>query len=105
VSIAEIPAADDTYIWSFLMKVKLSDVKRIIREEYARGMPEFTMARIASECAEDVKRQLVNYINQKSNNPQQQRRLLGIANSVTNELEIEIKSKIEEKLLEFFQNT
>lgn len=87
------------------MKVKLSDVKRIIREEYARGMPEFTMARIASECAEDVKRQLVNYINQKSNNPQQQRRLLGIANSVTNELEIEIKSKIEEKLLEFFQNT
>jgi hypothetical protein len=87
------------------MKVKLSDVKRIIREEYARGMPEFTMARIASECAEDVKRQLVNYINQKSNNPQQQRKLLAIANSVTNELEIEVKSKIEEKLLEFFQNT
>jgi hypothetical protein len=68
-------------------------------------MPEFTMARIASECAEDVKRQLVNYINQKSNNPQQQRKLLAIANSVTNELEIEVKSKIEEKLLEFFQNT
>lgn len=87
------------------MKVKLSVVKRIIREEYARGMPEFTMARIASECAEDVKRQLVNYINQKSNNPQQQRKLLAIANSVTNELEIEVKSKIEEKLLEFFQNT
>ena len=87
------------------MKVKLSDVKRIIREEYALGMPEFTMARIASECAEDVKRQLVNYINQKSNNPQQQRKLLAIANSVTNELEIEVKSKIEEKLLEFFQNT
>lgn len=85
------------------MKLSVADIRKIIREEYARGIPDFAISQIATDCAEDTKRQLVRFINQKSANPQQQRQLLSAANLVTKDLEKEIKEKIEEKLLDFLQ--
>jgi hypothetical protein len=87
------------------MKLKVSELKKIIKEEYFRGLPEFVVAGVASDCAEQMKRHLVQHINQRSKDPKQQRELLAKANKVLDSLEKEIKEKIEEKLFSFLQGT
>jgi mevalonate kinase len=85
------------------MKLSVSGLKKLIKEEYFRGMPEFIVSDVASNCSEQMKRHLVRHINQRSKDPKQQREMLAKANKVIEELEKEIKEKIEEKLFEFLQ--
>ena len=85
-------------------KLISEEVKKILNEDYARGIPDFTVSQAASSCAEEMKRHLVRYINQKSSNPKQQREMLAKSNVVLEDLEKEIKQKIEEKLFEFLQS-
>jgi GTP1/Obg family GTP-binding protein len=87
-----------------LAQLTVKDLRRLVREEYARGIPDFVTTNAASNCAEEMKRHLVRYVQQKSNNPQMQRELLGRANSTLADMEKELKQVIEKHMMAFVYN-
>ena len=80
-------------------------VKKVLREDYARGIPDFALSDIASEAAEGLKRHLRRYIQTNSPDPVKQRQMLAAANQVLRELEKDLKDKMEDKLLQFVRMT
>ena len=87
-----------------LTRIFVKDLRRLVREEYARGIPDFVTTNAASNCAEEMKRHLVRYVQQKANNPQMQRELLGRANASLEDMEKELKQVIEKHMMAFIYN-
>ena len=87
------------------MKLTVRQLRLLVREEYARGIPDFVTTTAASNCAEEMKRHLVRYVSQKAADPRTQRELLGRANSSLDEMEKEIKEVIEKYMMQFIYNT
>lgn len=87
-----------------LTRISIKDLRRLVREEYARGIPDFVTTNAASNCAEEMKRHLVRYVQQKANNPQLQRELLGRANASLEDMEKELKQVIEKHMMAFIYN-
>lgn len=85
-------------------KLTVGQLRRLVREEYARGIPDFTTTNAASNCAEEMKRHLVRYVQQRAADPRTQRDLLTRANSSLDEMEKEIKEVIEKHMLAFIYN-
>ena len=85
-------------------KISIKDLRRLVREEYARGIPDFVTSNAASNCSEEMKRHLVRYVQQKAADPRTQRELLGRANSSLDEMEKEIKEVIEKHMMQFIYN-
>ena len=88
-----------------MTKLSIKDLRRLVREEYARGIPDFVTSNAASNCSEEMKRHLVRYVQQKAADPRTQRELLGRANSSLDEMEKEIKEVIEKYMMQFIYNT
>lgn len=88
-----------------MTKISIKDLRRLVREEYARGIPDFVTSNAASNCSEEMKRHLVRYVQQKAADPRTQRELLGRANSSLDEMEKEIKEVIEKYMMQFIYNT
>ena len=87
------------------MKLTVRQLRLLVREEYARGIPDFVTTTAASNCAEEMKRHLVRYVSQKAADPRTQRELLGRANLSLDEMEKEIKEVIEKHMIQFIYNT
>jgi hypothetical protein len=87
------------------MKLKASELRKLIKEEFSRSVPEFAIKQIAEECAEDVKRLVVNHINAKSTSQQERQQSISQMNIVMQDLEVRIKDLIDEKLSEFFNKS
>lgn len=87
-----------------LKRLTVKDLRRLVREEYARGIPDFVTTNAASNCSEEMKRHLVRYVQQKANDPRAQRELLGRANASLDEMEKEIKEVIEKHMMAFIYN-
>ena len=87
-----------------VQKLTLGQLRRLVREEYARGIPDFVTSNAASNCAEEMKRHLVRYAQQKSTDPRMQRELLARANNSLGDMEKEIKEVIEKHMLAFIYN-
>jgi hypothetical protein len=87
-----------------LKKITVKELRRLVREEYARGIPDFVTTNAASNCAEEMKRHLVRYVQQKAADPRTQRELLGRANSSLDDMEKEIKEVIEKHMMAFIYN-
>lgn len=87
-----------------LTKITVKELRRLVREEYARGIPDFVTTNAASNCAEEMKRHLVRYAQQKSTDPRMQRELLARANNSLEDMEKEIKEVIEKHMLAFIYN-
>lgn len=87
-----------------LTNLTVRDLRRLVREEYARGIPDFVTSNAASNCSEEMKRYLVRYVQQKSADPRQQRELLARANASLDEMEKELKQVIEKHMLAFIYN-
>jgi len=87
-----------------LARLSIKDLRRLVREEYARGIPDFVTTNAASNCAEEMKRHLVRYVQQKAADPRMQRDLLGRANLSLEEMEKEIKDVIEKHMMAFIYN-
>jgi len=85
-------------------KLTVGQLRRLVREEYARGIPDFVTTNAASNCVEEMKRHLVRYVQQKAADPTSQRDLLARANSSLDEMEKEIKEVIEKHMLAFVYN-
>jgi len=82
-------------------RLTVKELRRLVREEYARGIPDFVTSNAASNCTEEMKRHLVRYVQQKAADPKMQRELLGRANASLDEMEKEIKEVIEKHMLAF----
>jgi hypothetical protein len=87
-----------------LTRLSVKDLRRLVREEYARGIPDFVTTNAASNCTEEMKRHLVRYVQQKAADPRAQRELLGRANVSLDEMEKEIKKVIEKHMMAFIYN-
>ena len=87
-----------------LKQVIASEVKSVLKEDYARGIPDFALSQVASDATEGLKRHLKQHICQVANDPVRQRRMLTSASVVLRELEAEMKDLLEEKLLKFVRS-
>ena len=87
-----------------LKQVIASEVKYHLKDDYARGIPDFALSQVAADAAEGLKRHLKRHITQMANDPVKQRQMLASANTVLRELESEMKELLEEKLLKFVRN-
>ena len=87
-----------------LLKLTVGQLRKLVREDYARGIPDFVTSNAASNCSEEMKRHLVRYAQQKANDPRMQRELLARANSSLEAMEKEIKEVIEKHMLAFIYN-
>jgi hypothetical protein len=85
------------------MKIKTSDLRKLIKEELF--VPEYKVVEISEECADSVKKLLVQYINKKSTSSKERIALTAQANSVIADLKKDLKDKINEKLDVFFNRS
>jgi len=88
-----------------LRKLVKSEVRNVVREDYARGIPDFALQQVASDCAEDLKRQIVRHINLMSSNPSDRRQKVTAACAVVRDLEQKIKELLEDGLQDFLRQT
>jgi hypothetical protein len=88
-----------------LREVIAEEVRSSLREDYARGIPDFALSQVASETTESLKRLLKRNIQMTAQDPVRQRQMLAAANDVLEELEVEIKQLLEEKLLKYARST
>jgi hypothetical protein len=87
-----------------LKKVIASEVKSVLKEDYARGIPDFAISQVAADATEGLKRHLRKHISQMASDPAKQRQMLAAANAVLRETEAEMKELLEEKLLKFVRS-
>jgi len=85
------------------MKIKAGDLRRVIREEFMRGVPEFTLRKASQDCVDQLRDSVKRFILARSENPTQQRQMIAASNPVLEELEEKIYADIEEALFEFLQ--
>jgi hypothetical protein len=87
------------------MKINEHELRKIIREEYMRGVPEFMLRQASSDCVERIKQHINKYIQLRAQNPSHARELRMMANSILSDLEDEIYDLVESKLWQFMQQT
>jgi len=87
-----------------LKKVIASEVKSLLKEDYARGIPDFAISQVAADATEGLKRHLRKHISQMASDPAKQRQMLAAANAVLRETEAEMKELLEDKLLKFVRS-
>jgi hypothetical protein len=87
-----------------LKKVIASEVKSVLKEDYARGIPDFAISQVAADATEGLKRHLRKHISQMASDPAKQRQMLAAANAVLRETEAEMKELLEDKLLKFVRS-
>lgn len=87
-----------------LKKVIASEVKSVLKEDYARGIPDFAISQVAADATEGLKRHLRKHISQMASDPAKQRQMLAAANAVLREMEGEMKELLEDKLLKFVRS-
>lgn len=84
------------------MKLKTSDLRKIIKEEYSRAVPEFAVRQIVDACVEDLKRRMLSHVNSKVSSQTEKRKMIAKMNLVLEDLEKELKNAIDEKVSNFF---
>jgi len=90
---------------SRLRKIIAEEVHRTLNEDYARGIPDFALSVVAKDTAEEMRRHIVNFINQTTGNPADRRVKSAAAAEVLKELETEVKALLEDKLSDFLRRS
>lgn len=86
------------------MKARLGDVRRIIREEYLRGVPEFALRQATTKYVEEIRQQIKRYIITVKHTPAEQREAFAVANEVLEALEEKANDLLEDQLWSFVRN-
>ncbi len=87
------------------MKVRVKDVRKIVREEFMRGVPEFVFREAVDKFVEEIRQQLKKHILVVKKDPTDQREAIRIANETLKELEQEAYELLENKLWQYAQRT
>lgn len=86
------------------MKVRVGDLRKAIREEYLRGVPEFVLRQATTKYVEEIRQQLFRFIlANKSNTGPDQREAIAAANEVLEELETKANDLLEDQLYQFIR--
>lgn len=88
---------------SLLERVVAREVASVLKEDLARGIPDFALSEVASDASEGLRRHLRRYIQLSAPDPVKQRQMNVAANQVLKELEKEVKELMEEKLQAFMR--
>lgn len=80
------------------MKLSLSTLKRIIREELLRGSPDFIFEDFAAELAEKVRKEFEKYLQANSATSSQSQELREAAQIAFDDLKKEVYELIQEKI-------
>lgn len=88
-----------------LQRLIEAEVLEVLKEDYARGIPDFALQQISSDASESLKRHIQRYATMVSGDPVQHRKMMVEATRVLDELEVEMKELMEEKLLKFMRAT
>lgn len=87
-----------------LKKVVAHEVASLLKEDLARGIPDFALSEVASDASEGLKRHLRKYIQLNASDPVKQRQMFVAANQVLRDLEKDMKELMEEKLQAFLRS-
>jgi ATP-dependent RNA circularization protein (DNA/RNA ligase family) len=81
------------------MKLKLKDIRKIIKEE--ASIPAFAVRQIAEECAESMKRLMINHANMKSDSQKERQQMIVKMNKIMKDIEDDVKELLDAKLSDF----
>jgi len=97
------------------MKLSSSRLKKLIQEELARGIPDFSLSNISQnsvdQCAEELFRLLIVHVNQTSKDPSTRNKKYGSAARIKESLKRDrefvklIEDKLKEQLLVFLDDS
>jgi hypothetical protein len=88
-----------------LKKVIAAEVKSVLKEDYARGIPDWALSDAVKAASNELRRYLLLSINQTSSNSVMKRDRIVAANEVLRELEKDMKDLLEDKLMKFMRST
>ena len=83
----------------------MRDLRKIIKEELLRGIPEFVIRQASEDCVNRIKQHIKRFVQTKAQNPTHARELLMISQRITDEMEDEIFKLVQDKLWQFIQQT
>ena len=84
------------------MKVRVGDLRKVIREEYLRGIPEFVLRQATTKYVDEIRQQMFRFIlANKSTTGVDQRQAIAAANEVLEELESKANDLLEDQLYQF----
>ncbi len=87
------------------MKMTVDELRKIVREEYLRGVPEFVFREATKKYVDDVRKHVKTFILQnKSNDFIAQREAIDTMNDIMEKLEEEVNALLEDKLFTYVQN-
>lgn len=86
------------------MKVRVGDLRKAIREEYLRGVPEFVLRQATQKYVQEIRRHIFRFIlANKSAVEVDQRAAIAAANEVLEELEQKANDLLEDQLYQFIR--
>lgn len=84
------------------MKVRLGAVRKLIREEYLHGVPEWALRQDTTDFVDQVRDRIKQFILlNKSENPSDQREAIAAMNDVCDTLEEKLYDVLEDALFNF----
>ena len=84
------------------MKVKLGTLRKMIREDYLKGVPEFLFHDATADFVAELRKHITRYILQHhSDNPTTRDEAIKAMHEVLLSLEEEVNASVEDKLYEF----
>lgn len=86
-------------------KVTITEIRRLIKDEYMRGVPEFMLRKASSDCVEQVRSQVMKFIQLRAEDPTHRRELTQLADTAFEELDEKLYQELENSLYQFLQNT
>lgn len=87
------------------MKIRVGDLKKIVHEEYLRGVPEFVLQEASGKFVDEIRKHIKKHIMLVKRNPADVREAMDSANDVLNDLEQEVNELLEQKIWQFIQST
>lgn len=84
------------------MKVRVGDLRKMIREEYLRGVPEYVLRQATEKYVDEIRQHIFRFIlANKSATEIDQKGAIDAANEVLAELEEKANDLLEDSLFQF----
>jgi hypothetical protein len=85
------------------MKVRLGDLRHLVREEFLRGVPEFALREATRKYVEEVRQHVQRHIAATKRTPVETREAIASANEVLHKFEEDANELLEGALWQYVQ--
>lgn len=105
VLIAVTPSVDRRATYVHVMKMNVSELRSVIREEYLRGVPEFVVRQATDRFIDDIKAEVIKYVlAHRSRSVIERERVLDEMSEHLDDLKADVNDLLDEKLYAFVQS-